>query len=323
MSTARRHGYGWRPSLPDQRNWQLRFPPFQRDAVQASVDLRSSGLLPDVWDQGPLGSCVSHGIGAAYSYDLAKQGGARNYDPSRLFIYYNGRVSEGTVGQDSGLTITDGAKALAASGAPPSADWPYDITRYTVKPPAQAYTDGQATRAVKYAQVQQSVADMQACLSAEYPIVIGFTVYESFESDQVASTGVVPMPSTSEQVLGGHCALVVGYGVNVDGQPVNDGRWLARNSWGTSWGKRGYFTFPQPYLINSQLASDFWVVQQVNSPDPTPTPPQPGPPPADALDAALIAGVDPWAMSRAVWSRLTKAGRARSAYLTWKHGKGY
>lgn len=318
-----RHGYGWKPALPDQRNLRLRFGRLQLGTAAAQVDLRSSGYLPDVWDQGQLGSCVSHGVGAAYSFDVAKQGGARNYDPSRLFIYYNGRVSEGTVGQDSGLTITDGAKALAASGAPPSSDWPYDISKYTIKPPKQAYTDGQTTRAVKYAQVGQTVAEMQACLTAGYPIIIGFTVYSSFESDQVAATGVVPMPSQGEQVLGGHCVLVVGYGVNVDGAPVNDGRWLCRNSWGTSWGKFGHFTFPQAYLTSGSLSSDFWVVQQVSSPDPTPTPPTPQPTPVDALDAALVAGMDPWANSKVLWSRLTKAGRARNAYVTWRQAKGY
>src|SRR5215831_1141370 len=141
MSTPR-HGYGWRPSLPDQRDLVLRYSDAQRVATAPSVDLRTTNYLPEVWDQGQLGSCVSHGVGAAYSFDLAKQGGPKNYDPSRLFIYYNGRVSEGTVNEDSGLTITDGAKALASSGAPPSTDWPYDISKYTVRPPQKAYDDG-------------------------------------------------------------------------------------------------------------------------------------------------------------------------------------
>jgi len=313
MSTPR-HGYGWRPSIPDQRDLVLRYSDAQRVATAPSVDLRTTGHLPEVWDQGQLGSCVAHGVGAAYSFDVAKQGGQPNYDPSRLYIYYNGRVIEGTVGEDSGLTITDGAKALAAYGAPPSTDWPYDIGKYTVKPPPQAYTDGGNTQAVKYARVPQTVADMQATLTAGYPIVIGFTVYSSFESDQVAADGVVPMPGPQEAVLGGHCVLIIGYST--------DGRWLARNSWGTSWGQSGYFTFPQQYLTNPSLSSDFWVVQQVESPNPTPTPPTPGPVP-DAADAALMRGMDPWADAKSIWSRFTKAGKARAAYESWKGTKGY
>lgn len=75
---------------------------------------------------------------------------------------------------------------------------------------------------------------MKACLTAGLPIVVGFTVYDSFESDAVAQTGDVPMPAPGEQTLGGHCVLVVGYVVR-SGRPV----WVCRNSWGTGWGDGG------------------------------------------------------------------------------------
>jgi len=35
-------------------------------------------------------------------------------------------------------------------------------------------------------------------VAAGYPFVFGFTVYESFESEQVAQTGIVPMPGSGE-----------------------------------------------------------------------------------------------------------------------------
>lgn len=306
--------YGCNPTLPDQRDLILRFTEAQRRATATSVDLRGSGFMPDVWDQGQLGSCVPNGTGAAVSYDVAKQGGAKNTIPSRLFIYYNGRVLENTVNSDSGLTITDGAKSVNKYGAPPESDWPYNISQYTVKPPQQAYTDGSNSQVVKYARVPQTTADMQATITAGYPIVVGFTVYESFESQTVADTGHVPMPAANEQTLGGHCVLIVGYQA--------DGTWIVRNSWGSDWGDHGYCYFPQRYFLDGNLSSDFWVIQQVESPDPTPTPPQPGPVP-DSADAALIAGMDPWAESKSIWSHITKAGKARAAYLDWKDQKGY
>ena len=48
-------------------------------------------------------------------------------------------------------------------------------------------------------------------LAAGYPVIIGISVYASFEGPDVTRTGVVPMPVTSgaaaEDMLGGHCML--------------------------------------------------------------------------------------------------------------------
>ena len=32
-----------------------------------------------------------------------------------------------------------------------------------------------------------------------------------------------------------------------------------QNSWGTDVGKQGYFTIPYKYVLDPNLASDFWV----------------------------------------------------------------
>jgi hypothetical protein len=45
--------------------------------------------------------------------------GLEAFTPSRLFIYYNERVIEGTVAHDAGAQIRDGIKAVAKLGAPP------------------------------------------------------------------------------------------------------------------------------------------------------------------------------------------------------------
>ena len=92
-------------------------------------------------------------------------------------------------------------------------------------------------------------------MAGGYPFEFGFTVYESFESQEVAQTGVVPMPQQTEKVLGGHAVMAVGYD---DAQQ----RIIVRNSWGTSWGQQGYFTMPYAYLTNHQLSSDFWTIQR-------------------------------------------------------------
>ncbi len=50
---------------------------------------------------------------------------------------------------------------------------------------------------------------MRACLAEGFPFVFGFTVYESFESAQVARTGVLNMPKPNEKLVDGHIVLAV------------------------------------------------------------------------------------------------------------------
>ena len=39
-------------------------------------------------------------------------------------------------------------------------------------------------------------------------------------------------------------------------------RFLVRNSWGSGWGMKGYFTMPYPYLADRNLSDDFWTVRR-------------------------------------------------------------
>ena len=246
-------GYGWVHELPDARDFLyaaplIRFP----KGLPPSVDLRSE--CPPVYDQGQLGSCTANGIAGAIEFDQRKLG-KKEFIPSRLFIYYNEKVIEGTVNQDSGAQIRDGIKSVATLGAPPETDWPYDIQKFAQKPPARAFADALQDLVVTYSRVPQVLMQMQGCLAEGYPFVFGFTVYESFESQAVASTGIVAMPSHGEKVVGGHCMLVVGY-------DDTKRTFIVRNSWGASWGMNGYCTMPYEYLVRP-LASDFWTIRAV------------------------------------------------------------
>ena len=247
-------GYGWVRDLPDARDYLYSAPLFRfPQGLPAAVDLRPE--CPPVYDQGQLGSCTGNGIAGAVEFDQKKQG-ATEYTPSRLFIYYNERVIEGTVSQDAGAQIRDGIKVVVKLGAPPESEWPYDTAEFAQKPPVQAYTDAKKDVVSSYARVAQDLTQMRGCLAAGFPFVFGFTVYDSFESQEVAQTGVVPMPSPGESVLGGHCVVAVGYD---DSQR----HFIIRNSWGTGWGQQGYCFMPYEYLMSPHLANDFWTIRSV------------------------------------------------------------
>jgi C1A family cysteine protease len=178
---------------------------------------------------------------------------AQFVDLSRLFVYYNERAMEGTVKSDSGAYIRDGIKTLVVNGVCTESLWPYSISKFKNKPTKSCFKDG-LTRTVKKYMRLQTLADMKNALALGFPFIFGFSVYESFESDTITHTGVVPMPSPGEKMLGGHAVLAVGYDDTTQ-------RFLVRNSWGTAWGMKGYFTTPYAYLTDRDLSDDFWLVQ--------------------------------------------------------------
>ena len=243
--------YGWKPSLPDLRDHLA-------DASGLTVldEVDPRGDLPAVFDQGQLGSCTANAVAAAVEYD-AKLGGSDPGALSRLWIYYYERKLEGSPpDQDTGAQGRDGFKVCQTVGVPLEQDWPYDISQFSVEPPANLATEAAQHKISNYRAVPRNQDAMKAVLSNRQTIAFGFTVYESFESAQVASSGIVPLPSRTEKTLGGHEVLMVGY---LKAEPNYA---LVRNSWGTGWGLKGYFLMPWAYILDANLATDFRTIRR-------------------------------------------------------------
>jgi len=256
--------YGWKPDLPDQRDYSYAVPAGVVQNIPGLVDLRPQ--CPAVYNQGDIGSCTANAIAAALEFDMTKQG-LPSFTPSRLFIYYNERSMEGTVGSDAGAFIRDGIKSVASQGDCPESEWTYDGTaapggvfpptaKAAIQPSPQCYTDAIQHKALTYMSIDQNLADMKGCLASGYPFVFGFTVYPSFESPAVASGGIVPIPAAGEQTIGGHAVLAVGY-------DDSKSMFVIRNSWGQAWGLAGYFYMPYAYLLDNNLSDDFWTIRLV------------------------------------------------------------
>lgn len=254
--------YGWKPDLPDHRDLKYAAAAETLKKLPSAVDLRAS--CPPVYDQGQLGSCTANAIAGAIQFELIRQK-APSWVPSRLFIYYNERAIENTVDSDSGAQTRDGIKSVSKQGVCPETMWPYVTNEFSKKPFANCYATALQNKAVSYQRVSQQLQQMKGCLAEGFPFVAGFTAYASFESQQVAQTGVVSMPAKGEDVVGGHAVLVVGYD---DSKAV----WIVRNSWGPGWGTNGYFTMPYAYLTNTDLADDLWTIRLIAAGSAVPRP---------------------------------------------------
>lgn len=246
--------YGWKPDPLDHRDIKY--------SISAPVELESVYLtdkykLPTVYNQLSIGSCTGQGIGGVVHFILLNYFTNINMSPSRLFIYYNERVTEGTVNIDAGASIRDGIKSIAKEGVCSEITWPYVIQQFATKPPKKAYDEALNCLAIEYKRVNgTNKAEIVDALKNGHPVVFGFSVFPSFESTEVARTGILNLPTVNESPIGGHCVVIVGYNKETD-------RFVIRNSWGTGWGQKGYFTMPASYVTNPYLASDFWVVTKL------------------------------------------------------------
>jgi C1A family cysteine protease len=249
--------FGARLDMPDHRDllYSATSQPLEQQSIlPRSIDLRP--LCPPVYDQAPFNSCTANAIAGLLEFDRKKQQ-LFDFAPSRLFIYYNLRSLEGTVGQDLGGAIRDGIKAVADDGYCSETEWPYNPDLLTQAPSPDCYREAVSYKDISYERLDNSdVEGLKTCLAAGFPFAFNFTIYNSFyTADYNVDLGVVPMPDATESPLNVHAACAVGYD---DDRAV----FIVRNSWGPAHGDQGHYYMPYQYLIGS-LARDFWTIRTV------------------------------------------------------------
>ena len=244
--------YTWKPDVPDHRDYKFSE---SIDKLPTKVDLRKN--YSSVYNQGHLGSCTANAISMAFDFERIKQSEAP-LKPSRLFIYYNERLLENTIKSDAGAMIRDGIKVLSTSGTCTETIWPYIETKFTYKPTKKCYLEASKNIIKQYIRLDNTkLNDLKSCLALGFGFVFGFSVYESFESEDVAKTGIVQMPDfKNEKCLGGHAVYCLGY-------DNSKNAFIVRNSWGEEWGDGGHFYLPYQYITNQHLADDFWTIRLV------------------------------------------------------------
>lgn len=248
-----KYGFGYRPDHLDHRDHVYQIP----ETPIPGSDLRSLMTMP-IYDQRETNSCVAHATARVMHYLRISQ--SMDFGiPSRLFIYYGARLLENDVRNDSGCEIRDAIKTLAHDGAPPESSWPFAENMITKKPPKKIYDLAQHGLLLQYQRVPQKIDHIRSCLNHKIPIVFGFSVFSAIETQGVANTGVVPLPRPNEAPLGGHAVYIVG------DQP-DKSRIVFCNSWGADWGDGGYGYLPYDYILNDDLADDFWAMFLVSRP---------------------------------------------------------
>ena len=189
-----------------------------------------------VYDQGNLGSCTANALCSLLNMTTEIP------SPSRMFIYTEESMFEnGGEIEDTGADVADGCLIVGTKGVCEESFMPYDVQTFGKPPTARAYVNAlkhkvnpklmrDITRS-KLAGIQQAIAIQKA------PVLLAFFVFSSF--DKIGKDGKMPLPSKQDALEGGHEVLCVGYDKDY---------LLIQNSWGTGWGKKGFFLMPVKYL---------------------------------------------------------------------------
>jgi hypothetical protein len=270
--------------------------------LPSKVDLRRkvpSRLWP-VWDQGRLmPSCTAHAAAGAALYAMIRAKRRPLFQPSRLFLYHcerslmlhdrqtePGRV--GTVGYAMDILRTRGTCADArARGVPEDVVWKYDATNpmaFKVKPTERCFKFAAKHRMPESKLYLKNDLDhLRGRLAEGHPFTIVVDLYDSYElagrSGDIPMAPMSPMPSPTASTPPAappppppvdmwtgsrHAMLVVGYDDSTQ-------RFLVRNSFGTTWGKRGYGTIPYAYVTDPELCdpNSFWTLKLEETPSRT------------------------------------------------------
>jgi C1A family cysteine protease len=280
-------GTGWLPQMPDLRDYSPEHPEIRSvskklglkemaPALPVSVDLRK--WCSPIENQLNLGSCTAHaGMGLVEYFENKVHG--KYLNGSRLFLYKATRNLMHVTG-DTGAWLRNTMAALVLFGIPDENHWPYtdkegsEPDGFDREPPAWVYAVADNYEAVQYfchdpqgmslspAKVLESV---KAYLAAGIPSMFGFYGFDSFKSSDVP--GAIPYPCPGEQARWGHAIDAVGYDdekviKNTKCNIRTKGALLIRNSWGESWGDKGYGWLPYDYVLK-KLAVDFWSLLQM------------------------------------------------------------
>jgi C1A family cysteine protease len=247
-STPKNKSFSCKLDLPDNRDYTFNL---SNPSIPQKIDLRP--VMSMVENQGDLGSCAAQAAAGGMEY-LENKNAPMFVDISRLFIYYQARSIDNNIGYDTGASMRSVMKACATVGACKEYIWPYNISKFTRKPSTEALDDAKNRKLTAYYRIT-NLTDLKISLAAGYPVAFGFMVYESFLSPEVSKTGIMPVPSKNESLLGGHGVLCVGYDDTTK-------HIIVRNSWGDGWGQKGYFMMPYDYVSNPNMCFDFWSMQK-------------------------------------------------------------
>lgn len=232
------------------------------NVAAAAVKVSFRAQVPYIKDQGQEGSCTAHAgtemmelLYRTKPSQLAKHIDVTTLRFSPGYLYAMERIMDGTFPSDSGSESRTIMRALATVGACLESEDPYGLQNATTRPTADQNNEAALYKIGAYHRIPD-VETAKSVLVSGYSFCIGIPLFQDFESDETAETGLVKMPSGS--IIGGHELHVIGAD---DSKQVygETGAFEVQNSWSPSWGDAGFCWIPYAYLTKVWDESDSWL----------------------------------------------------------------
>ena len=203
------------------------------NAAPAAYDWRDHGRVSPVKDQGSCGSCWAFStVANLEGLYYATKGVMKTFSEQMLVD-----CDTSDSGCNGGL-MQYAFTWLKKNGIMLDSDYPYTGTKGTCKSDKTKYVDMSVTGYKKLGSSWSTWSAVDEDEVKEFLYETGpLAIALNADPLQTYSSGILDLTSTKCPTSGiNHAVTLVGYGTE-----NNVAYWIVKNSWGTSWGEKGYF----------------------------------------------------------------------------------